>query len=546
LVLGVKCDLGPEGSEGAIECPSWEEEDVDGVTKRYCCIDCEKIYEFDEKIPGSCCDDDDDRRRLNPAPINGNRFWPNGYVPYEIDSALPNQGRVTDAIAEWHSKTNIRLGRRSGEANYVRFVPGGGCSSYIGRIGGAQSITLASGCSKGNTIHEIGHALGMHHTQTREDRDSYININWANIPDSWKSNYNQVNAYYDDCLRYDYGSIMHYPATLGGKSVLTTTNPSGQSIGQRNGLSATDAGCMDGHYSPCRVALFQHDNFGGREYSPFGSEDYTLGELNSLEFENDQVSSMKIVAEPDTKCIVDLYQHGEYTGWHARFVADNSKGSNERTFPYSMAALRATDFVNDDMSSLKVNHYATCQVTLYQHGGYGGTPYGPYIAGDYTLSHLMTKGFRNDDVSSMRVTVLDREQCIVRLYQHGGYSGWVATFTVTNPNTYTRTFSYSLSTLQAAGFRNDDMSSMKISVNNAYVADSPGILGYFWNNNNNNNNDTADNNNYFYYLAYLIGVLVVVNLICYAVYIKRKGDKYKNTYQKVISMETDVESQQIL
>src|SRR5687767_779656 len=31
--------------------------------------------------------------------------WPGGILPYEIDSNLPNQSRVTDAIAHWQSKT---------------------------------------------------------------------------------------------------------------------------------------------------------------------------------------------------------------------------------------------------------------------------------------------------------------------------------------------------------------------------------------------------------------------------------------------------------
>ena len=34
--------------------------------------------------------------------ITGQQYrWPNALVPYDIDSALPNQNRVTDAIAHW-------------------------------------------------------------------------------------------------------------------------------------------------------------------------------------------------------------------------------------------------------------------------------------------------------------------------------------------------------------------------------------------------------------------------------------------------------------
>ena len=76
-----------------------------------------------------------------------------------------------------------------------------------------------------------------------------ILIAWANIPDDWKGNYNKVSAAYDDCLKYDYGSIMHFGANLDGNLVITTTNPTEESTGQINGLSARDVGCIKGHYS---------------------------------------------------------------------------------------------------------------------------------------------------------------------------------------------------------------------------------------------------------------------------------------------------------
>ncbi len=96
----------------------------------------------------------------------GNRRWPNCVVPYTIDAGLPNQNRVTDAIAHWQASTNYRFLERT-PANsteypdWVTFRPASGCSSAVGRQGGQQFINLGPRCSTGNTIHEIGHAIGL-------------------------------------------------------------------------------------------------------------------------------------------------------------------------------------------------------------------------------------------------------------------------------------------------------------------------------------------------------------------------------------------------
>ena len=56
------------------------------------------------------------------------------------------------------------------------------CFSQIGRSGGEQIISIGAACTtKGIVMHEIFHALGRWHEQSRPDRDQFVEINYSNI-----------------------------------------------------------------------------------------------------------------------------------------------------------------------------------------------------------------------------------------------------------------------------------------------------------------------------------------------------------------------------
>nr|BAM93564.1 hatching enzyme [Pungitius sinensis] len=238
LVLGLSC------AEEGIDHDTAKEEDLTTVIMRMNNGSDGYLLEGDMVIPTK-------RNAMQCSNAKYSCLWQRGASGYvEVPFVMSNdyddteKSVIYDAMNEFRDKTCIRFVPRRGEIAYLSIQSRVGCSSFVGRIGDIQVVSLQrNGCvQRGIIEHELMHALGFYHEHTRADRDNYISIKWDNI-----ASYNQYNfvKQESDYLNtpYDYTSVMHYGKTAfanpGTESIIPIPDPN-VPIGQRVTMSQID------------------------------------------------------------------------------------------------------------------------------------------------------------------------------------------------------------------------------------------------------------------------------------------------------------------
>jgi len=190
-----------------------------------------------------------------------NTRWSNSIVPFVILDGFSDAEMtiIINAMNHIASGTNVCFKRRTSEVNYIKFkkytrsqLGFDGGSSQLGRCTvclDGQEIKLTSGGLTDRVVrHEICHALGLLHEQSREDRNNFVEILNSNIQSGFEHNFNQGIYTSTDIGSYDFASIMHYRSNAFGKVVNEVTsqtikkksNPSDQNFGTTSVLSSGD------------------------------------------------------------------------------------------------------------------------------------------------------------------------------------------------------------------------------------------------------------------------------------------------------------------
>ncbi|KAI3386529.1 hypothetical protein SNEBB_006063 [Seison nebaliae] len=195
--------------------------------------DVTELPEFEELLKN------EDVGRTAVYSLFGNLYWSNGIVPYTIDKNTFSTSQVKyvdTAVKQLEDKVNSGLSKRcltmkpaGNNEGHIEFSGDAtGCSSAVGKKlrNGKHKVSLANpGCVHTDIIqHELMHALGFRHEQSRPDRDSFVRIMWNNVKPGKEHNFNKYSTFNTRTFNssYHYTSIMHYKKNAFSKNGYAT------------------------------------------------------------------------------------------------------------------------------------------------------------------------------------------------------------------------------------------------------------------------------------------------------------------------------------
>ncbi|MEM9600830.1 MAG: M12 family metallopeptidase [Pseudomonadota bacterium] len=123
------------------------------------------------------------------------RKWPNGRLPIAFSENYSEAEKTIffEACQWWSDVSKVECVPRSNETNYI-FVNAHASvnNSYLGMIGGKQTLNLVSRGNRAVIAHELAHALGFSHQHNAPNRNSFVAILWNNIKTGRKHNFRMI------------------------------------------------------------------------------------------------------------------------------------------------------------------------------------------------------------------------------------------------------------------------------------------------------------------------------------------------------------------
>jgi len=249
----------------------------------------EDIFEINEREKLNLIDGDIKNKVEERNTITDESLWWGYTVPVQYAPSLPLLARagIDEARLEYEMRSCVSFPDRTDEEDFIYYQPLSGCFSSVGKMGGLQQISIGSGCEKRGTIqHEMLHALGIYHQQSRTDRDDYIMVMTQNMDEDKVHNFNtyDYNKVDDRRVPYDYNSVMHYSDSgfsNNGEKTIVTRDPKFQDvIGQRRDFSDGDISMLNKMY-PCHDPLRISYSCGFEEANACG---YVQDDKDSADF----------------------------------------------------------------------------------------------------------------------------------------------------------------------------------------------------------------------------------------------------------------------
>ena len=184
------------------------------------------------------------------------KLWPRGTIPFHIDKSVVQKDTLEDAISYLNEETPLNLiPAQQDDENILFFLKGDEplCLSFVGMVAAEQPIYLDEKCGFQEILHEILHAAGLYHEQSREDRDNFVEVVWDNIKEDFYFQFEKIPFLLQPVYErtsFDFQSIMLYPPNMfSHTSGLDTMKP----LERADTISPTQRGLSEGDKEKLRL-----------------------------------------------------------------------------------------------------------------------------------------------------------------------------------------------------------------------------------------------------------------------------------------------------